>query len=194
MNQFSHHDQLPKFTKTGYMMSQIPQPYAGMAWDIYFNAIKLEAQKEKLKDAVKGVEPDYYPLLDYPHIINMIHNGLTPYLEKWCGAALEPSMGFGVRSYLRGSVLDMHVDRLPTHHISVIIMCEKDLGGAPDWSLDFVDHDGKTNKIYMDGGDMLYYESCKCSHGRPEPFQGNFYRNFYLHWKLKDWEYVGPHA
>ena len=34
---------------------------------------------------------------------------------------------------------------------------------------------------------MLLYESL-CVHGRETPFQGQYYRNMYFHWKPVDWD------
>ena len=39
--------------------------------------------------------------------------------------------------------------------------------------------------------DMILYESAVCEHGRKEVFGGTHFRNFYVHYKLKDWKYVG---
>ena len=40
---------------------------------------------------------------------------------------IEPSYIYGIRSYQKGSRLEEHVDRLETHHISSIIIVDKDL-------------------------------------------------------------------
>ena len=53
-----------------------------------------------------------------------------------------------------------------------------------DWALDVQGHDGEWYKIYAEPGDMIMYESAICEHGRKDPFQGNFYRNFYVHYQL----------
>ena len=37
-------------------------------------------------------------------------------------------------------------------------------------------------------GGMVFYESL-CPHGRIRPFEGNFYRNMYFHWRPKGWDY-----
>jgi hypothetical protein len=39
---------------------------------------------------------------------------------------------------------------------------------------------------------MLLYESAKCLHGRPQPFEGDGYSNIFLHFQPTDpgdWEY-----
>ena len=86
----------------------------------------------------------------------------------------------------------MHRDRVETHHVSSIIMVDKDLRCGcqnkefgNDWGLDIVDHNGEEHKVFMEPGDILLYESAVCLHGRRDSFEGNFYRNFYVHYKLK---------
>ena len=97
-----------------------------------------------------------------------------------------------------GATLTSHVDRIATHHISSIIIVDKDLAcgcsnkpEAEDWPLDIQGHDGEWYKVYAQPGDMILYESAVCEHGRNEVFGGTHFRNFYVHYKLKDWEYVG---
>ena len=47
------------------------------------------------------------------------------------------------------------------------------------------------NVIGTKAGDIILYESAKCEHGREETFGGTYFRNFYVHYKLKDWTYAG---
>jgi hypothetical protein len=35
------------------------------------------------------------------------------------------------------------------------------------------------------------HESTACLHGRPKEFQGKYFRNFYMHYGVRDLEYVG---
>ena len=60
---------------------------------------------------------------------------------------------------------------------------------ADDWPLDIQGHDGEWYKVYAQPGDMILYESAVCEHGRKETLGGAFYRNFYVHYQLKDWIY-----
>ncbi len=86
---------------------------------------------------------------------------------------------------------DYGKDRVETHHISSIIIVDKDLTCGcqnrkygDDWPLDIQGHDGEWYKVYAEPGDIILYESAICEHGREEPFQGTFFRNFYVHYKL----------
>jgi len=120
-----------------------------------------------------------------PSIRATIHKELQPLHEEFCGVSIEPSFIYGIRSYTKGATLINHVDRVETHHISSIIIVDKDLRCgcqhkefADDWPLDIQDHDGNWHKVYAEVGDIILYESAICEHGRQEPFGGEYFRNF----------------
>ena len=47
---------------------------------------------------------------------------VKPILEKWSGQELKnPGLIYGVRRYLNGASMMLHVDKLPTHVISAIL-------------------------------------------------------------------------
>ena len=47
---------------------------------------------------------------------------LLPILESWSGKQLSPDpIIYGIRRYLRGAWCALHVDRLPSHILSVIL-------------------------------------------------------------------------
>ena len=51
-----------------------------------------------------------------------IRNYIKPILEKWCGEPLDRNVTiYGIRRYLRGSWMALHLDRVPTHIISAIL-------------------------------------------------------------------------
>ena len=52
-------------------------------------------------------------------------------------------------------------------------------------------HDGKFYDVYTEPKDIILYESTACLHGRPKEFQGKYFRNFYMHYGVRDLEYVG---
>jgi hypothetical protein len=115
---------------------------------------------------------------------------LYPYLQEWFGGPLELTSIYGVRKYQNGSVLRMHVDTVNTHVVSAII--NVDQGVDKDWPLIILDHDDVEHTLYMQPGDMLFYESAKLLHGRPEPFVGSHYDNVFIHYKPKEdgrWNY-----
>ena len=46
---------------------------------------------------------------------------LKPILQKWSKQKISNGLFFGMRRYLRGAWMSLHVDRLPSHIISVIL-------------------------------------------------------------------------
>ena len=59
---------------------------------------------------------------DNSEVRKEIESSLLPILENWSRQSLkkEPVI-YGIRRYLRGAWLGLHVDHLPTHIISVIL-------------------------------------------------------------------------
>jgi prolyl 4-hydroxylase len=94
-------------------------------------------------------------------------------------------MAYGVRSYVRNSMLKLHRDKFDTHVLSCIVFIDQK--AKENWCLDFFDHDHKHHKVFFEPGDMLLYESL-CVHGRITPFNGDYYRNMYFHWKPVGWD------
>lgn len=110
-----------------------------------------------------------------------------PQVEEW----MECSM-YGIRIYTEGAILNSHVDRLP-QVISIVINVAQDdttadEASAPEsssWPLELIGHDGVARNVTLQPGDWLLYESHSIIHGRPFPFQGNYYANLYLHLEPK---------
>ena len=50
-----------------------------------------------------------------------------------------------------------------------------------DWPLLILNHDGKRKKIFLQPGEMLFYESAKVPHGRQIPFNGEYFDNMFAH-------------
>ena len=111
---------------------------------------------------------------------------LTPIVEEWSQCEIEKTWGYGIRSYVKNSTLKLHRDKLETHVLSCIIFIDQKSG--ENWPLDFFDHEHNHHKVFFEPGDMLLYESL-CVHGRITPFDGDYYRNMYFHWKPKNWEF-----
>ena len=108
---------------------------------------------------------------DRPFFINQrdlnikILNELLPLHEAWSGVQLTPNNAYGLRVYRNGSHLNMHVDKTNTHIISSILHVDHDADGEP-WPIVIEDFQGNTNEVFLESGDMLFYESSKCLHGR----------------------------
>jgi prolyl 4-hydroxylase len=109
---------------------------------------------------------------------------ITPLIQEWSNCELEKTWAYGIRSYIKNSILHLHRDRYDTHIISCIVFIDEE--SCEKWPLDFFDHDFNHHKVVFEPGDMLFYESL-CAHARLTPFNGEYYRNMYFHWKPKYW-------
>ena len=120
-----------------------------------------------------------------------ILNQMQTLLTKWINykSNLKHVATYGIREYTRGSSLENHYDKKNTHVISAIIHLE-DKADSP-WPLYIEDHHFKPHQVTMEYGDVIFYESTTCLHGRPTPFAGDSHRNMYIHFKPDRWnDYV----
>jgi hypothetical protein len=116
-----------------------------------------------------------------------ILHDLLPIHEAWSGVELVPHSAYGLRVYRNDSNLLMHVDKQSTHVISGILHVDHGMNDEP-WPLVIEDFHGNTNEVFLESGDLLFYESSKCRHGRPKKFNGTFYSSLFLHYYPKyDW-------
>ena len=190
---YTNKSQIPKLTEKGFKVVKVPPETMGIINDAYKllqSTIKEEVFEGK-ENIIIGGGSEFLNFDEIPSIKNLIHNHLFPVHREFAGVDIVPSFVYGIRSYLRGATLVNHVDRVETHHVSSIIVVDKDLRCGcqnkefgDDWALEIQDHEGGWHKVYAEPGDMILYESAICEHGRATPFQGNFYRNFYVHYKL----------
>ena len=194
MKEFQTNADLPRLTTHGFEIIKCPQPAWGIIAELYSLLRKtagVEEQFEGIDEFIGGDQtPDLFTLQQVPTIREIIHTQLKSWHEEWCKNPLIPTYIYGIRSYKKGATLAQHTDRIETHHISSIIIVDKQLKGEKDWPLDIQAHDGTWHKIYANPGDMILYESAVCKHGRDEVFQGEWYRNFYVHYRLADWKWI----
>ena len=197
---FTGVDDFPRLTKKGYKVVKCPEDTWQIIKDAY-SLLKNSKAEEKWDGIDNVITPGYNrtEIMSFDNLTSIreiIHKQLKPLHEEFSGESLSPTMLYGIRSYNKGATLINHTDRLETHHVSSIIIVDKDLncdckdtkGAKNDWPLDFQDHSGKWHKIYAEIGDIILYESATCLHGRQEEFKGNWYRNFYVHYKLNDYK------
>lgn len=190
--QYTSYDQIPKLTENGFEVVKCPKD----VWDIIQKEYNSKKQNE-VNEVFEGKD-HYIKGSGLSHIINIsskvrneIHEGLYQIHKDFCNHDIEKTFVYGIRSYKRGATLVEHKDRVETHHIASIIVVDKDLRcgcshkefGA-DWALDIQDHKGRWHKVYAEIGDMIIYESAACLHGRNEPYQGLYFNNLFVHYKL----------
>jgi prolyl 4-hydroxylase len=191
---FSGYEQLPKFSFQGFKVVKCPKD----TWELvkrHYELLKDKKQEEIFQgkeNIIKGdgVTSEIMSMDIYPEAIKQIHSDLQHLHEEFAKTPLESTWVYGIRSYLNGATLASHKDRIETHHISSILIVDKDLNGQEDWPLNIQDHEGKWNKIYAEVGDLILYESARCEHARLETFKGNWFRNMFIHYKLKDYTFV----
>ena len=193
----------PKFTEKGYKIIDVPKDALELINSMWDKVKEIGPQEEVFqgKEGIitgKGITSNLYSLDSVREERDKLHDMLLPIHQEWCGENLKKAWIYGIREYLRGSNLVQHKDRIETHHISSIILVDKDLTCGcknkefgDDWALDFQTHDGTWEKVYLEPGQMVLYESAACSHGRNDFFQGRYYRNLFVHYTLTDWTYKG---
>ena len=64
--------------------------------------------------------------------------------------------------------------------ISAIINVSQ--AGAP-WPLFILDNAGSQHRVELEPGQMLWYESARLPHGRPQTFTGDHFDNIFVHFK-----------
>jgi hypothetical protein len=104
---------------------------------------------------------------------------MQPMFEWWSGIELQPSIAYGIRAYRNDSSLLMHIDKSTTHVISGIYHVDRSDDSEP-WPIVIEDFRGNTNQVYLAPGDILFYESSKCFHGRPQKFIGSYYASLFM--------------
>lgn len=170
------------------LYSKIMQEYKTMNFNEVVDDVKYSP--EFLTNTVAGISVKKSPLPYYNicHISKYLkdecYKVITPLIEEWSNCELEQTWAYGIRSYVKNSILHLHRDRYDTHIISCIVFVDEK--SSEKWPLDFFDHDFNHHKVTFEPGDMLFYESL-CAHARLTPFGGEYYRNMYFHWKPKNW-------
>ena len=185
---FSSYKDLPRLTEKGFEKIKIPSKIWKPLNEMYLVLRQLPPEKEPDTTIIKGSA--VYPMWQLDDLAENIHNNLIPIFEWWCKESLEVITRYGLRSYFKGASLEKHKDWVNTHHVSSIMVLDKNLDGKEDWPLQFQDHNGVWNDVYMEPGEMLLYESATCEHGRAVPFQGKYYVNCYFHSRLKSWDFL----
>ena len=111
-------------------------------------------------------------------------DALMPLVSAWAGGvALEPTDIYGLREYRDGAVLFPHVDREDTHALSLIVNVAQAGVRAP-WPVVITNFtSGAEAHVTLEPGELLYYESAKCVHGRTVPLEGEYYVNLFSHYR-----------
>eukprot|EP00594_Rhizosolenia_setigera_P008664 CAMPEP_0178967856 /NCGR_PEP_ID=MMETSP0789-20121207/17869_1 /TAXON_ID=3005 /ORGANISM="Rhizosolenia setigera, Strain CCMP 1694" /LENGTH=391 /DNA_ID=CAMNT_0020653597 /DNA_START=72 /DNA_END=1247 /DNA_ORIENTATION=+ len=178
----------PTFTEFGFAVTRAPK---ALVEDLR-EAVMEGLPNARLEGNVEVIEggPETRPLfIDRPDLMRRVLHELLPMHEAWIGKKLRPNNTYGFRLYRPGSNLHMHVDKPSTHIISSILHIDHSENSKP-WPILIEDFQGNTNEVYLESGDMLFYESSKCFHGRPIPFEGGegaYYTSVFSHYYPEGW-------
>ena len=188
----------PNYTETGWGLTRAPQDLVDTLREAIHTAYDNgDYRPEGDIDVVDGGQPIF---IDRPDLTDRILEELHPMHEAWAGIPLVPHQAYGFRLYMNASSLLMHVDKSDTHIISCILHIDSSDDAEP-WPIVIEDFTGKTNEVVLTPGDMLFYESSKCFHGRPAKFIGSWYTSVFVHyypsdpeWKATDHHLEGHYA
>jgi hypothetical protein len=173
------------FTEYGWGVTRAPQAV-------------IDKLKKRLNDGMKNdkydfehetdvIETESRPLFFRDQVMNReIVEEMLPLHEAWSGVELVPNNAYGLRVYRNDTNLNMHLDKKETHVISSILHVDHGENDDP-WPIVIEDFHGNTNEVFLESGDMLFYESSKLVHGRPKKMNGEYYSSLFSHYYPKDW-------
>lgn len=176
---------LPPLTQKGFLKSFVPRELFHKIRAFYKDN-RENTQDEKVEGFINA-PGDQLPskLVKMPQELKTeIHQVLQPSAEAWIGDFLEPTYVFGIRRYLNDATLKPHRDRGVTHVVSVIVNVDQEIDEP--WPLLIEDHFGRHYNIFLQPGEMIFYEGARLLHGRPQPFSGKVFANLFVHYKLSD--------
>jgi hypothetical protein len=182
----------PNFTENGWGLTRAPDELVQTLRKAVRSAYEDGDYREEGEvDVIDGLSPIF---IDRPELVERVLHELLPMHEAWAGISLQPHLAYGFRLYRNESSLLMHIDKSDTHVISCILHIDSSDDAEP-WPIVIEDYTGKTNEIILTPGDMLFYESSKCLHGRPTKFNGTWYSSVFVHYfpKNPEWQEIDHH-
>lgn len=173
----------PNFTSTGFKVVRAP-----VALHQKLHASLMQGLPNAPKELLSSFDNKLlHPRPSFVHQENLNNEVLTslkPLHEEWSGVLLQPVKAYGLRVYRNGSTLQMHHDKVNDHIVSSILHVGH--SGEP-WPIVIESFDGSTHEVDLQPGEMLFYESAKCLHGRPRTFHGEYYSSLFIHYKPVGW-------
>lgn len=178
---------LPSYTRSGFMKGKVPADLFVRLHRFYVDNQNV-AVDEYIKEFISGDDeinraPSELIVLS-DELKTEAHETLKPLVEAWIGHYLEPTYVYGIRRYLNTSILVPHRDRGETHVASCILNIAQDVDEP--WPLLIEDHAYRRHQVYLEPGEMLFYEGARLLHGRPQPLKGREFANMFIHYKLVD--------
>ena len=168
----------PNFTEYGFGLAKCPQDLLQALQQGIHDGLET-AGLEDMSGTIDGPNPPLY--VNRPDLTRRVLNELHSYTEEWVGFPLVAHQAYGFRVYRNESQLYMHTDRVETHVVSFILHIDSSEDADP-WPIFIEDFHGRTHEVTLTPGDILFYESSKCFHGRPRPFNGSWYTSVFVHY------------
>jgi len=166
------------FTEQGFGLARAPEP---LMKDLR-RAIREGVEKgPRLENHINAITEPRPWFIDRPDLTRRVLEELQEYPEEWVGFQLTAVTAYGFRLYRNTSRLHVHVDKTETHVISFILHIDSSDDADP-WPILIEDLQGITHEVTLKSGDMLFYESSKCFHGRPRPLNGSWYSSVFVHY------------
>eukprot|EP00591_Stephanopyxis_turris_P006112 CAMPEP_0195522508 /NCGR_PEP_ID=MMETSP0794_2-20130614/20743_1 /TAXON_ID=515487 /ORGANISM="Stephanopyxis turris, Strain CCMP 815" /LENGTH=381 /DNA_ID=CAMNT_0040652279 /DNA_START=38 /DNA_END=1183 /DNA_ORIENTATION=- len=181
---------IQNFTEYGWGVSRAPKGIVDKLKNrLEMGLLEREILRKEDKIAcVESKDHDTRPFfLDDDEMNQSILMDMLPLHEAWAGVELVPNNAYGLRVYRNGTNLNMHLDKSETHIISSILHVGHSTNDEP-WPIVIEDFHGNTNQVFLESGDMLFYESSKCLHGRPTKMNGEYYSSLFSHYYPKGWD------
>ena len=176
----------PNFTENGWGLTRAPPDLVQELVDALHAGLPT-AKPEADIDVIFDSE-ETRPLFVRNSALNRkVLETLKPMHEEWAGVPLQGALAYGLRAYRNSSSLLMHVDKSLTHIVSCILHIDHSADSEP-WPIIIEDFRGNTNEVVLTSGDMLFYESSKCIHGRPQNFTGSWYSSIFVHYYPVGWD------
>lgn len=184
-------------TKDGYAVVDVPNSlFSSMLQKIHSPSTSWIPEAEDLEESLRktgissslggGDEDFFYPFSELyihdhdPSFFTNVGIALQSCVEEWSQIPfLQFSNSFGPRKYRERSLLVPHVDRLPTHILSISLTIEYKV--RTPWAL-VLELPEDIVEVYLEPGQMLLYEGAFISHSRPMPLDGDYYTNVYFHY------------
>lgn len=173
------------FTQYGWGITKAPKAVVDKLKKRLHDGLNKEEKKFERPNPCTGTDLLPYYMPDYKMNKEIVED-MLPFMESWSGVELHPNNAYGLRVYRNNTNLLMHLDKPATHVISGILHIDHGENDEP-WPLVIEDFHGNTNEVYLESGDLLFYESSKCRHGRPTKYNGEFYSSLFMHYYPKDW-------
>jgi Rps23 Pro-64 3,4-dihydroxylase Tpa1-like proline 4-hydroxylase len=178
-------DILPHYTDLGFEVVSTPTEVHQLLVEQFEQGRERSDVEEADPFYQHGGDPDFLEVENGDQILEM----LKPLHEKWAGLGLVSAAAYGIRINRRGQSLKRHCDIYETHVISSVVHIAAEVDKP--WALMIEGHDGKSQPVYLDPGQMVLYESATCPHGRPEPLDGEFFASLFLHYTPADgWDWT----